>query len=507
MRSAKKSTKILSALSMAAVAAVGAKAHAASLSLFYGQGTDYANSPNGIFTATSFSASGSSLTPQSEIDYFGGATAVTPNQSGPTTINLPIGGYLSIAIDAVLTGNSNPQAGTTKLGDKGVAQPSFLGLAALGLDIASSDSTGTKLAPLSNQSASSPPATTIGGIPAYNSITNINQFVGANGGVSANAFSSSPSWSGVAGGGVVEPNLPGFDTTPNSNGGIGTAGTSPGAFPSGGSTGGTAGKTNGSTPQSLENFASASNTSTYAAASEFADQLGFVGLAQGTVTLTPVVLPGATEYWTFASIANSTHQYQATHFGAGDSIGALPVIIVNVGNVIPPSSTHPIISYSAASGGVVAGYGSQVGTLTVTGSNGSYTTASLSLGTPGDATGTVEAKTFSPASDEEIYALDVLVNGTQATAGELATLVTAINAGDSKVGASVGVVATTIAPSPDPFTGTWNLFLDPHGNADALLGIDLSSANDSNLSAYTFSAVAVVPEPMTLGLLALKIKK
>jgi hypothetical protein len=58
----------------------------------------------------------------------------------------------------------------------------------------------------------------------------------------------------------------------------------------------------------------------------------------------------------------------------------------------------------------------------------------------------------------------------------------------------------------DTGTTTYNLFLDyaaggPSNPDD--LGIDLSNSNDSNLTGYTFTAIAVVPEPMSLGLLAL----
>jgi hypothetical protein len=69
-------------------------------------------------------------------------------------------------------------------------------------------------------------------------------------------------------------------------------------------------------------------------------------------------------------------------------------------------------------------------------------------------------------------------------------------------------VASTIGPSPDPFGSQYNLFLtfsgtNLPGSATDTLGLDLSSTNDALLSGYTFSAVAVVPEPMSLGLLVL----
>lgn len=499
MQSAKKSTRILSALTMAATAALAAKAsHGATLTLYYGQDA-YANSNNGVYTGTAYSVSGTSDT-QTQVEHLTGANAVTVSQSAPTTITLPVGGFLSIAIDAVLTGNVNSAAGTEQPADAG-PQPSFAGLSSIGLDIPSSDLTGALLTPFSSNTTVQ---TTIAAIPAYLSTSFLNggtlpttAKLAANGGTSANAYSVKPLWGSVHAPGDVQPNLPGFDTSPASSGGVGTAGATntPGAFITGGNTA----ATGGSLP-TVEQFGSATNSNAYSQATEVADNITFKALAAGTVTLAPQAISGSTSYWQAAGTVSSQTAYAPTKFGANDVIGTLPVLVIKIGSVGPTS--HPIISYSAASGGVVSGYGPQVATLNVTGSGGQYTVAQASF-SPSDTTGTVEAKTFSPASDEEIYALDVLVNGTQATSTQLGVLVAAINAGDSAVSASSGVVATTSSPSPDPFASSYNLFLDPSGNADALLGIDLSSGNDSNLAGYTFSAVAVVPEPMTLGLLAL----
>ena len=54
--------------------------------------------------------------------------------------------------------------------------------------------------------------------------------------------------------------------------------------------------------------------------------------------------------------------------------------------------------------------------------------------------------------------------------------------------------------------GVYNLFLKFAAGgpgASDHLGLDVSTANDSNLVGYTFNAIAVVPEPMSLGLLAI----
>ncbi len=255
-------------------------------------------------------------------------------------------------------------------------------------------------------------------------------------------------------------------------------------------------------------------TASFGSATDFFDSLSYTALSTGTVTLSPSIDAKGTEYWinTHAGTTTSASGYIATsHKAAGDLIGTPPSSsLINVTTTGTPPSGHPLISLTAASGGLVAGYGSQVGTLTVTGHNGSYTVAQES--NTATATGTVEATGFNPGTDEEIYAIDVLDNGVQANATEIATLVSAINNGDAVVKASVGVTAAASyagLPTTDssPFGSQYNLFLDaptgPGGSADNLLGIDLSSGNDSNLTGFTFSAVAVVPEPMSLGLLAL----
>ena len=165
---------------------------------------------------------------------------------------------------------------------------------------------------------------------------------------------------------------------------------------------------------------------------------------------------------------------------------------------------HPVISLTAASGGDVTGYTPTVGsTLVVTGSAGHYTYASTTF--TGVTTGTVEAKTFSPTTDEEIYALDVK-NGT-GQASDVATIVGDINTGGTDtagaVPASVGVVASTTAPAGTAFGSQYNLFLTfaapATGSGDNLLGFDLSqdliSAGGNVANGDVVSAVAVVPEP------------
>jgi hypothetical protein len=499
MQSAKKSTKVLSALTMAAAAAASAQmAHAASLTLYYGQEASYANSNNGIFVATGYDPTGANTNTHNQSQFLSGTVVPQPSVAGaPVTVTVPVGSYLSMAIDAVLTGNPNAVAGTKQGGDL-FTQPSFLGLSALGMTVSSTDLTGTKLTPYSTDTQVE---TTIGGLPTYNStaILNVDSSPAPQAGLGTNSgtgYNALPNWASVSAPGGVQPNLPGYDTAPNSSGGVGLGSTSAtgGAFPAGGNTGANA-RANGA--NFIEAFGSASNTASYGNATEFLDSLAFKALATGTVTLSPNVIAGATEYWKSAgnvTVSGKTaSNYAATPFGGGDTITAMPVLVVNI--VGPPSTGHSLVNYAAAANSL---YNPSIGTLTVTGSNGSYQVAQITG--LNQTTGTVEAKTFTPSTDEEIYALDVLVNGTQANATQLATLVTQINTFN---GGSPGVTATTSSPVPDPFAANYNLFLDPSGLSDAFLGVDLSSSNDSLLQGYSFSAIAVVPEPMTLGLLAL----
>jgi len=330
MQSAKKSTRILSALSLAATAALTAKtAHGASLTLYYGQDS-YANSNNGVYVGTGYNANTSASDAVEETQFFSSATAQNVNQSGsPTTINVPVGSYLSLAIDALLTGDTNAAAGAHAKNDVG-NEPTFLGLASLGIDITSSDVTGTKLTPIAGATQVN---TTVGGLPSYISTGFINggtsagqKALAANGGTTANAFSVLPTWSAVRSAGVVQPNQPGFDTAPNSSGGIGTAGasTSPGAFPSAGNTG-----ASGASLGPIEQFASATNTVGYNQATDFGDGFVFKALAAGTVTLTTSAIAGSTAYWTTNGTATKTHLYQPTKFGANDTLGTLPVLVIN----------------------------------------------------------------------------------------------------------------------------------------------------------------------------------
>ncbi|HEY1922533.1 MAG TPA: PEP-CTERM sorting domain-containing protein [Tepidisphaeraceae bacterium] len=474
MQSAKK-MKALSVLSMAVVATMGAKAaHAATVTLYYDNINDIDASSNVVQSYNYGTAGGD----QSQI---------------PLTINIGVGDTLQFGVDAVVTNNVNPDAGkktgaTTKSDQ---VQPSFLGLATFSVVVPSTDTNASHLMP---QTDGSPASNTFGGAPDFNaniSLNNAGAAVGSDFGPN-NGLGAAPNWTNATPG----------DVSPTSSTG-GDVGDHFGIF-----------QGNGAQQNTAVGIAAISQygakTASFATATDFFDSLSYTALTPGTVTLSPAADPKGSSYWanTLHGTNTSASGYLASTFtNSGDVIGTLPVLVINI--TAPVSGSQSIISLTAASGGAPATYGSSQGTLTVVGSAGSYHVAQATgLST---ATGYVEANGFNPATDEEIYALDVTVNGVQANAAQIGTLISAID-GDGQAPISAGVLAAstyaglpTVTDSNNPFGSQYNLFLDapipPSG--DNFFGFDLSSTNDSNLAGYSVSAVAVVPEPMSLGLLAI----
>jgi hypothetical protein len=275
----------------------------------------------------------------------------------------------------------------------------------------------------------------------------------------------------------------------------------------------------------LEAFASSNTNTTYSSATEFMDSVIYQALTLGVVTLSPTVNTAATAYWTRAgagSLSTPT-TYGAQGFNTtAETITNVPVLVIDVTDLEPITIPSHAIVALAASAGANSNYPTAVTgtfspstppTLTITGSNGSYSIAQVTAinGGAGLSEVNVPVTTWNPATDPEIFGIDVKVNGSQATGAQLATLLTAINNGDSAVPASFGVFATTTDPTHGALSGldgggVYNLFLNfPAGGPGASddLGLDFSNDNDSNLTGYTFTAIAIVPEPMSLGLLAI----
>jgi hypothetical protein len=234
--------------------------------------------------------------------------------------------------------------------------------------------------------------------------------------------------------------------------------------------------------------------------------LEYHALTSSPATISFASTPGSLAYAILASAGTAsnppTYVAHTVANGDGTILNALPALTVNPG-ATTGSSGHAIISLTAATAGAPTGYGSNVGTVTVTGSAGSYkpSTGDPTTGLTGTTTDYVEGKTFTPTTDKEIYALEVTNGGSPAT--DVATIVSDINNGvGSTIPASTGVVASTTLPAGAVFPGgPYNLYLSfaspPSG--DNFMGWDFSNtANQSTSGIATgdfVSAVALVPEP------------
>src|SRR5579872_3036345 len=147
---ATRNRRMLFALSIAAAAPVQAlTSHGATLTVYYGQDTKYANSNNSVIVGSGYTPAGIATNAVGGAEYFSSAALQTVSQTSPTTITVPVGGYLSLAFDAVLTGATNADGGkkTGPSNDQAV-QPSFLGLSSLSMAVSSSDAGGQFLTPL-----------------------------------------------------------------------------------------------------------------------------------------------------------------------------------------------------------------------------------------------------------------------------------------------------------------------------------------------------------------------
>jgi hypothetical protein len=491
MQSAKNRMKVLSALSMAAAATFAVRsANAASLSLYYGNtagtaaGTNTSNATgDGIWVGNSTGSTSTHPTSfkTAKGNLQGTPTQITPNVGTPTTITVPIGQYLSISINALLTGDTNGDGGKSEVTTKGgtAVEPANLGLSALGIRIpvSANDANGSILQPVNNGAT----YTSFNSVPGFNSYATVNTSTTTPGGPAAPQWQKSTPGDLEANSGSVGANnqIFGGNSTPASN-----------AL---------------EIPE-LQQFSASS--AAYGNSTEFFQGLVYQGLSAGVVTLSPFADSTGTQYWTVLTPASGVKKgvyqtatgYQPSYFGTSDTIGTLPVLVIDVVGTqsSSSSSSHAILSLTSAA---PTAYGSSSGTLAVTGSNGKYNLAQITG--LSDVTNYVEATGWNPATDEEIYGLDVLVNGNAANGNQLATLINAINGDSSGDGASAGVSASTTNPG-GAFPGGYNLFLTYAGGGFSpdFLGVDLSSSNDSNLAGYSFSEVAAVPEPMTIGLLA-----
>jgi hypothetical protein len=499
MQPAKKNvTKVLSAISMAAAATLAAKSAYATTGVvitpYYGADTS-GSSLNGVMIATD--SNGDNATWET----------VNSNLSNPTTtITMPVGDYLFLACDAVVTGDSNPDGGKTtgSSSSKKALQPSYLGLSSVGYQVVSSDATGSTLAPQSQSTIIG----TYGGITAYTSTANIND---ANGATNGDYDTHQTATNNNAGSGVV-PNWTGPASEGDITPGSGNAATH-GDLGGGNTFGATMATTSG-TPQLVAFGGGAAGSASYNAATEVFDSLSYAGVAKGLVTLSPQIVAADSGYWSLskAGTSTTTQSTYAPVTAVTSQIAALPVLVIDL--TASAASSQAIFSLAVSTNVAPTTYGVNEGDLQVTGGNGKYFPGEIQV-TPA-ATSYLTITGFSPEGDEEIYAFDVLVNGTEATPSQISTLINAINGTDGHAPISPAVAAVSgtwlsqlgVNPFPPGSSSPWNLYVDM-GNAVDLatgtatyLGWDVSS-QDPNLVGYTIEQVGVVPEPMSLGLLAL----
>jgi hypothetical protein len=495
---ADKKLKALSVLSMAVAATVGAGvAHGAAILSLY---IDNVNVIGSDSQSYGYAAQG-------------GGTSYT----GPTTITIQQGDTFEFGVDAVVSGTTNPDAGlnyggtahftftthgtgsnktttTTTSISGGQIQPSYLGLSSLSIYVPSTDTTASKLSP-NYGDGTPPPFQTVSGMPDYNSTASLNNASGVQTHTgSNNGATPAPNWLATTAGDIWTP-----PTGPQTAGDVGDRFH---VFQGNGS--------QQNTVSGLGNVAQyGAATGTYATATDFFDSLSYTATGTGTVTLYPQADPGGSSYWenTLAGNATTTPGYIATKFtNAGDSVGTLPFLVINITAALPPS--QPVLSLTTSAPG---SYGGLEGTVTVTGNNGSYKAGYLAV-VPA-ATSYVEVNGFNPGTNEEIYALDVLVNGSEANSAQIGVLINAIDGEDGNPTSGAAALSNTwgglgLAGS-NPFNNSlsvspFNLFIDMGDGTGSpeYFGFDVSS-QDPNLVGYQVEEVAVVPEPMSLGLLAL----
>jgi hypothetical protein len=507
MQSAKKRVVALSALSMAAVATLGTTKSAKGVTFnFYYDNVNI-------------------LSAQDQSGTYQGAlvTNVTPSLAAAATFNtaptvtLQVGQILEFGMDASVTGDTALSVGNQQSSSAGKI-PAAIGASELGMQFNSSDATGARLAPLNN-------GTGTGNNTSTASLNNSPSSAVATGGQTQGSLNDTGSGQGNNTGGAFIPNwnseIQTGDIETNS-GSVGANQTISGGTKAPNTTG-----VQSATAGEIQELGQFGATATGVAnATDFFDSLQFqaVGGAGTTVTLSPFSFTGQDEYWsqTNTSTAASASRWKVESFGTNaDVVAAIPQLVVVIAGTTTTSSASPLFSLTTAAPG--AAYGSQIlngsganngtftgtgaaqNTLTVVGGSGVYAGAQVTgiSGGAGTNQGYVAANGFSPATDKEIFALDVEVNGTQASTSQLNTLIA--DAGTIGGGLPAGVTVTTVAPAPNPFSSFFDVFVDvnPGIGAAPFLGMDLLSTNDSNLAGYTVSAVAVVPEPMSLGLLAL----
>ena len=216
-----------------------------------------------------------------------------------------------------------------------------------------------------------------------------------------------------------------------------------------------------------------------------------------------VLLTG--QFTTAAGTTGITASTDGTTYSGSIKLAASPQAITTASE----TSTDHLVGYAGLSvsgaaaivslvGTAPSGYGNSLGDLHITGANTQYTPDIATFaGTTG---GYVQVHSFSPATDKEIYALDVL----GATPAQITEILTDVNAVS---GLKASTTWTDIGPDARnplaplfPADGGTLVYIGADTGVAAAPYLGVNLANDSALSGVTFSGIAVVPEPASLAL-------
>jgi uncharacterized repeat protein (TIGR03803 family) len=145
-------------------------------------------------------------------------------------------------------------------------------------------------------------------------------------------------------------------------------------------------------------------------------------------------------------------------------------------------------------------FGRDLGPLNVSGSHGNYTTGSISV--DNSPIGYLDIGGFNPSTDTEVYALAITDSVPANLATDLSSAASLINAASYS---GYGVTASTTDPL-GIFGNGYDLFLtitDPTlGTGSPYLGFDFTQLTGTT-DTLSVNSVAAVPEPASLGLLAI----
>jgi hypothetical protein len=162
-------------------------------------------------------------------------------------------------------------------------------------------------------------------------------------------------------------------------------------------------------------------------------------------------------------------------------------------------STDPPISASALDGpfiqltGSALGGTTSLGSITMTGSNGSYVAQTITVTGPAETAGALTVNGFNPTNDEEIY-------GLAATTNNLAALIAELNAAVSlnDHGATAEAVPANLS---SVLTGDDIAVIFPNNGVSAPNIFSYNLQNDTTSASIT--SITVVPEPAAVSALIL----